>query len=373
MRTSTFSPTLCIMPEIIQEMKKLSIILLLSSVQICFSQNIEQYADSISKKHFENENNVGLSIGIIKDQKQKEFYYGGKYTSQLKDIDSTTLFEIGSVTKLYTAFILASLENENKINCSDLLSKHLPEITKDKKWISKIKLVDLATHTSGLPSFENTKSLMKLKGFDENDPYGLFTKDVMLSILKQTDTLDNYGKVKYSNFGIGILGLAMAESQKTKFTDLFEKHIIKKLKLNSTHLTLTEVDLTSVAIPHRKQESMPLIQLAELSPSGSIKTTMPDLSKFLNKHLHPDFDQKKLVQSLLSNQLTNSEQKVGLGWGIHTINNEMVYFHNGGTYGSSSIVIIVPTKKIGVAILSNNSGEGELTGYALELIKKLMD
>lgn len=355
-------------------MKTLSILLFLTTVQICFSQNIEQYADSIAKKHFDNETNVGLSIGIIKEEKQEAFYYGGKYTRQVKDIDSTTLFEIGSVTKLYTAFILASLENDNKINRSDLLSKHLPQkITEGKNWASKIKLVDLATHTSGLPSFENTKSLMKLNGFDENDPYGLFTKERMLSIVKQTDTLNNYGNLNYSNFGIGILGLAMEASQRTTFTDLFEKYVVKKLKLKSTHLRLTEANLTSVAIPHRKREPMPLIQLAELSPAGSVKATMPDLLKFLNKHIEPEIDQKDLVTSLLSNQLTNSEQKVGLGWGIHTINSETVYFHNGGTYGSSSIVIIVPTKKIGVALLSNNSDEGELTVYALELIKKIMD
>lgn len=355
-------------------MKKILIILFLGLTQISFAQNIEQYVDSIAKKHFENKNNAGFSIGIINNQKQNAFYYGGKYTNQIKDIDSTTLFEIGSVTKLFTTFILASLEYENRINRSDLLSKYLPNnITEDKDWASKVKLVDLATHTSGLPAFESTKSLAKLDGFDENNPYGLFTREFMFSILKETDTLDNYGKVKYSNFGIGILGLAMAESQNTKFSDLFENYIIEKLTLKSTYLNLTEDNVINVAIPHRKQESMPLIQLAELSPSGSIKTTMPDLLKFLKIHIQPDIDQERLVHSLLANQLTNSEQKVGLGWGIHSINNETVYFHNGGTYGSSSIVIIVPTKNIGVAILSNNCDEGQLTGYALELIKELLN
>ncbi|RZS93581.1 serine hydrolase domain-containing protein [Aquimarina brevivitae] len=355
-------------------MKKTLIILLLVSTQGSFAQNIERYVDSISKKHFENKNNAGLSIGIIKNHKQNAFYYGGKYTNQLKDVDSTTLFEIGSVTKLYTTFILASLEYENKINRSDLLSKYLPNnITKDKDWASKVKLVDLATHTSGLPAFDSTKSLVQLDGFDENNPYGMFTKEFMFSILKETDTLDNYGKVKYSNFGIGILGLAMAESQKTKFSYLFENYIIKKLKLKSTYLNLTENNLTDVAIPHRKQESMPLIHLAELSPSGSIKTTMPDLLKFLKVHIQPEVDQEKLVQSLLANQLTNSEQKVGLGWGIHKIKDETVYFHNGGTYGSSSIVIIVPTKNTGVAILSNNSDEGQLTNYALKIVGELIN
>lgn len=354
-------------------MKKSLIILLFLISQVSYAQSIQQYVDSIAKKHFENKNKVGLSIGIINGQKQNAFYYGGKYTNQLEDIDSTTLFEIGSITKLYTTFILASLENENKINRSDLLSKYLPDsITEGKDWASKLKLVDLATHTSGLPSFESTKSLVQLDGFDENSPYSIFTKEFIYSILKELDSLDNYGEVKYSNFGIGVLGLAMAESQKIKFADLFENYIIEKLNLNSTFLQLKENNLIHVAIPHRAQEAMPLIQLAELSPSGSIKTTMPDLLKFLKIHIQPNPEQEKLVQSLLANQLRNSEQKVGLGWGIYSINNETVYFHNGGTYGSSSIVIIVPTRNIGLAILSNNSDEGQITGYALEIIKELL-
>ncbi|TAE69512.1 MAG: hypothetical protein EAZ85_12910 [Bacteroidetes bacterium] len=67
------------------------------------------------------------------------------------------------------------------------------------------------------------------------------------------------------------------------------------------------------------------------------------------------------------------EQAVGLGWGIHKIKNEIVYFHNGGTYGSSSIVIIIPSRNSAVAILANNNSESELTSYALKIADKLID
>lgn len=65
-------------------------------------------------------------------------------------------------------------------------------------------------------------------------------------------------------------------------------------------------------------------------------------------------------------------ERVGLGWGIYTIDNETVYFHNGGTYGSSSIVIIVPSKMIGVEILANNNAESKITSYALKIIKEMI-
>lgn len=350
------------------------IIIFIFSGHIIFGQGLKVTIDSISTLHFVDKTSSGLSIGIINKGEISQFYYGGKYTNQIKDIDSTTLFEIGSVTKLYTSFILASLEIEKKISRFDLLAKYLPKnVILNKKWASQIRLVDLATHTAGLPGFDNTKSLKGFKGFDENNPYGLFNTEFMMTILRNTDTLSNYGKVNYSNFGIGLLAYAMAVADKTTFENLMTKYIVEKQGLKSTFLKVSEQNLTDIAIPHRKSEVMPLIQLAGLSPSGSIKTTMPDLLRFLNLHLEKPSNLKGVVEMVLTNQLKGNEQAVGLGWGIHKIKNETVYFHNGGTYGSSSIVIIVPSKKSAVAILANNSSEGELTSYALKLIDKLIE
>jgi CubicO group peptidase (beta-lactamase class C family) len=271
--------------------------------------------------------------------------------AQIKDIDSLTLFEIGSVTKLYTAFILASLENDKVLSRYDLLSKYLPsEVYKGKKWSMKIRLVDLATHTSGLPAFDNTKSLKAFKEFDENNPYGMLTDKFLMHVLSNVDTLNNYGKIGYSNFGIGLLAYAMAKGSKTSFEKLFERYITNGHKLKNTHLKICEQQLTDIAIPHRQAEKMPLIQLASLSPSGSIKATMPDLLRFLSLHIQPTKESGRKIATLLENQLKDGQQAVGLGWGIHKIKNETVYFHNGGTYGSSSIVIIIPSKQAAVAI-----------------------
>lgn len=360
----------------LQNIKKNSLLIIL--MFICcvsgFSQNLDIQIDKISAEHFNDSTNIGLSIGIIQNGISSEYYYGGKYTNLIKDVDSTTLFEIGSVTKVYTSFILALLENEKKLSRFDLLSKYMPnDITEGKKWASQIRLVDLATHTSGLPGFENTKSLQNLNGFDENDPYSLFSESFMLSILKETDTLNNHGKVNYSNFGIALLALAMANAENTTFDNLFEKYIIFGQGLKSTFLKVTEPDLLRIAVPHRNLEKMPLIHLAALSPSGSIKTTMPDLLKFLNLHLKPSGELGKVVEIVLTNQIEYNEQAVGLGWGIHKIKNETVFFHNGGTYGSSSIVIIIPSKNSAVAILANNSTAGELTNYAIKMVDTLVE
>ena len=214
---------------------------------------------------------------------------------------------------------------------------------------------------------------MTLEGFDEDNPYGLFTESYLLSLLESIDSVERFGQIHYSNFGIGVLGYAMAQSQNTTFEQLFKTYIHEKLLLKSTFLTVGEGVLTDLAIPHKDSLVMPLIQLEELRPAGGIKTTLPDLMKFLNYHIEKPEELKQTVNIVLENQLEEKNLEIGLGWGIYQIDNETVYFHNGGTYGSSSIVIIVPSKNAAVAILANNALEGDLTNYALTLINALMN
>lgn len=343
----------------------------LFSLQL-FGQEIDLLVDSISAIHFEEETNVGLAIGIINNSKANTYYYGGKYTQLITDVDSTTIFEIGSLTKLYTALILGKLEEKGKINRLDLLSQYLPtSVSKNSFWQSKIRLIDLATHTSGLPGFESTRSLQSFNDFDENDPYSLFTKKFMFSVLDTIQHLNQYGKINYSNYGIALMALAMETYTNLKFEQLFNLYLRKELQLKNTYYKVSEKELINLAIPHRKNEVMPLIQLYELGPSGSIKSTLPDILTFLQFHLINNGN-NKLVQGLLANQLANNNETVGLGWGIFERNGMIVNFHIGGTYGSSSIVLIVPEKNIGVALLANNQLKGELTSYALKILDHLL-
>ncbi|NAS31698.1 serine hydrolase [Flavobacteriaceae bacterium R38] len=351
-----------------------SIILLIMGYFSCFSQNMKVFADSISNDFLNDNKNYGLAVGILDEENKKMYYYGGKTCTDGNDIDSLSIFEIGSVTKLYTGYIFAALEKDRKLSRYNLVSKYLPStITKNKNWADKIRLIDLATHTSGLPGFDSTRELQTIDGFDENDPFGLFTNTFMLNILKETDSILNYGKVVYSNFGIGLLGLSLEQITNQSFDELLIRYIINPFHLKSTYSHLDEKNIINLAIPHRGKEAKPLIQLAKLEASGILKTSLPDLLTFLEHHLYPEnTQQNEIVASVLENQLKESDTRVGIGWGIHTILGETVYFHNGGTYGSSSVVIIVPKFKIGIAILANSIDGGKLTSYAISFVEKMI-
>ena len=345
-------------------------ITLLISFQIFSGQKstIEEVIDKITQKHFEDSQNKGLSVGIIDGDSVQFFYFGGKHIKEIKDVGPNTLFELGSITKLYTVHVFNELEKLEVISRTDLLSKHLPvEIYEGKKWNNQIRLVDVITHTSGLPPFSSTRELETIKGFNSEDPYKVFDSNFILNTLNELNIISNYGTVSYSNFGYGVIGYVMQEVTSTPFENLFENFINIDLGFTNTYLKIPEEQFTNVATPHKGDEQVPLIQLYNLSPAGSVKSTLPDVMKFL-KYYIDTYDTSHHTKSILSDQYPNADGIVPLGWGTIRKNNIDIFFHVGGTYGSSSIVCLIPEKKIGISILSNNKLDNGLSNYLLEIV-----
>ncbi|MTI29284.1 serine hydrolase domain-containing protein, partial [Xanthovirga aplysinae] len=183
----------------------------------------------------------------------------------------------------------------------------------------------------------------------------------------------DYGSIKYSNFGVGVLAIAMQNATRLSFDELFQQYIVNNLGLENTFLQLKEVHFTNMAIPHRGSEVMPLIQLAHLKSAGSIKTSIPDILSFLQIHLQPSQKYKTIVNNVFESQLSDQGNQVGIGWGIFERNGISLRVHTGGTYGSSSIVIVAPENNIGLAIVSNNQDNGTLNRYAFKLLDQHLD
>lgn len=337
-----------------------------------FAQNLTAKIDSIAETHLRDGTKSGLAIGIVKSEKIEDFYFGGKYTNSVKDIDSLSLFEIGSITKVYTGFILEALEQDDILSKTDLIAQYLPkEISKNKEWASEIRLIDLITHSSGLPSYDNTKSLSSFKDFNEDDPFGIFKKEFIFTLLSDIDKVPDYGKIRYSNFGIGILGAIMEHASGKTFNELLQLYITDRIVLKHTHLKLEESQITNFAIPHSGKEVRPIINLADMKAAGSLKSSLPDLLKFVKFHINPPEEYRSIVNNVFKSALKTEDAEVGLGWGIFEIDGFSLRGHNGGTYGSSSIVIIAPDKNAGIVVLSNNQN-GNVTKYGVMLIQELI-
>jgi CubicO group peptidase (beta-lactamase class C family) len=336
-------------------------------------QPLAAAVDSLAARFLADTSRHDLAVGILRPGRDETYYYGRAHRTGTRPIDAGSLFEVGSVTKLYTAFMLANLEYDGKLRRDDYLADHLPaNLGSGQRWARQITLRQLVTHTSGLPPYESTRALMTLPGFDENDPYRVIDSAFVFRALATVDSLPGRGQVKYSNLGMTLLAYAMQHRGRASYDHLLTRYVRRPLKLRDLYLQVPPAAQARIAVPHRGSEVMPLIQLHAFTPAGGIKTTLPELLSFLRAHLRPSSARLRWVAAnSLQDQLTPPAEPVGLGWGIHTIEGETVYFHNGGTYGSSSVVLIVPSKNVGVALLANTA-TNELNNHAIALAKQLI-
>ena len=184
----------------------------------------KEIAEIIFSKSKDFPNNTQLSIALIENGETT--YYGIiKENDTLKPAENQKkIFEIGSITKVFTSTILASLVDHKKINLTDEINSYYPFAFKDN---IKINFESLANHTSGLPRLPENLDLS-----NEINPYKNYGKPEIEQYLKNLLKLGNK-TYSYSNLGTGLLGYTLGLSQKTNF----QKSKNKLFSLNTINLT----------------------------------------------------------------------------------------------------------------------------------------
>jgi len=146
---------------------------------------------------------IGLAVGIVSEKGSQTVSYGKLSRGSDREIDGDTVLEIGSITKVFTSILLADMVEHGEVSLNDPIAKFLPKSvrvpTKDGK---EITLVDLSTHTSGLPRLPTN-----LAPKDPRNPYADYTVEQLYDFLsKYTLTREIGSKYEYSNLGVGLLG-----------------------------------------------------------------------------------------------------------------------------------------------------------------------
>ncbi len=308
----------------------------------------------------------GLAIGLIDEQGTQTLGYGRISESNGAAPAPDTLFEIGSITKVFTGTILAKLAEECRISLDDPVQKllaHTILVPKGKE--RQITLKDLATHSSGLPRMPSNFSPK-----DPGNPYADYTVLQMGQFLMKHKLQRQPGeKSEYSNLGMGLLGHALALKSGFDYESLVESKICGPLGMNNTRITLDDSDLERLAIGH-DYDGTPVSNwdLPTLAGAGAIRSTTRDMLKFLAAQLG-------LQKSELDAAIAKSHEvhyknpddapvDVGLGWQLQRNGN--IIWHNGGTGGYSSFAGFQPEKKIGVVVLANTSTRYvDLLGFKL--------
>lgn len=320
--------------------------------------NLSSFPKNIAAVIFENTKdfpeNTQLSIAVIRNGKAT--YYGTQIANgklipvQNKD----KIFEIGSLSKVFTASVLAQLVTEGKVKLDDKINPLYPFLFKNKTAIS---YESLANHTAGLPRLPNNINLSNAE--NPYKSYGARALDDYLANQLILAKAEN-NTYEYSNFGAGLLGHSLGLSQRKSFEVLLSETIFKPYKMSRTYTSSKNIENQMVKGLNEEGKVVSNWDFDVLLGAGGILSTVSDLVLFANAQ----FDGKNKALQLTQRQtaIVNENMKIGLGW--HLLKSKKgndLLWHNGATGGYSSSMIVDVKNKNGVIILSNVSGLSPLT------------
>jgi D-alanyl-D-alanine-carboxypeptidase/D-alanyl-D-alanine-endopeptidase len=297
---------------------------------------------------------VGIVVGLIDARGRRVITYGAVDKGDSRPLNGDTVFEIGSVTKVFTSLLLADMVQRGEVALSDPVAKYLPvDVKVPGRNGHVITLLDLATHTSGLPRLP-TNFAPK----DPTNPYADYSTAQLYQFLSGYVLPREIGsQYEYSNLGGGLLGHLLARRAGMDYEALIRSRITGPLGMTNTSVTLSTDQQGRLAVGHNdKLAAVPNWDLPTLAGAGALRSTANDLLTFLAANLG-------MTQSPLTSAMTtmltarrptgSPGLDVALAWHIFARNGDDLIWHNGGTGGYRSFVGYDPKAKVGVVVLSN--------------------
>ena len=329
---------------------------------------LDTIVDNLVKTHILDKANVGISLSIIQNGKTSFYHYGETKQETNNLPKNYTIYEIGSVSKTFTGILLAQAISDNKIKLEDDIRKFLPQKFTNLSFEEKPILVKhLINHTSTLPRLPENLSLQP--NYDAENPYLNYSKAMIFDYLINFEMKIQPGiNQEYSNFGIAVLGLVLENIYKKPFDFLVTKYISKPFQMTNTYENVPQIEISNFATGYQKDGTASKHwDLVNFAAAGGIKSTIDDMSKFLQENILETNPNLKLSHFPT---YINDKQSTGLAWMINkTKEGNTLIWHNGGTGGFTSFCGFIKEKKCGIVILNNSTTN--VDALAISILKKL--
>jgi len=283
--------------------------------------------------------------------------------------DERTVFEIGSVSKVFTGTLLADMMIKGEISLGQPAQTLLPSGVKMPRSASRsITLMDLATHMSGMPRLPPN-----MKRRNRADPYADFTTDDLYVGLGKTRLDAEPGVAnEYSNYAVGLLGqLLVNRADVDDYETLLRQRIVEPLGMNDTSIVLNDDQQARFAWPHDKDKrrNSPW-NIPGLAGAGGIRSTARDMAVFVQAVLGQGSPISQASREALMPRGTSREGDwdQGLGWVVRR--DRTVAWHNGATGGFHTYVGIDLMGSVGVVILCNTANR-EIDTMGARILRKV--
>lgn len=391
------------------------------------AERLRDLIESRVRSYMGHSDSVGLAVGVICAGHPSTFFFGRTSTLSDRIPDERTLFEIGSITKVFTTLLLAEMASKGRASLDDPIRAYLPEgVIPPSLNGQEITLRHLATHTSGLPRLPGN---LESEDLDDQNPYAHYTVEDLYACLSECRLKSVPGKeFEYSNLGAGLLGHLLELRAGRSYDELVNEAICRLLGMTDTTTTPTEDQKERLAPGHSGGKPVSNWDTPSLAGAGALRSSLADMMRFLAAQLHPHAtslgdaiegchspqfgDGRKLnrlslglltaspllwysIKGLL-NMITQGQlwawlrilitlgltwwvfariegmlqsryTPVALGWQIDSLKGDggALLWHNGGTGGYRSFMGFVKDRGFGVVVLSNSTRSVDDLGFGI--------
>ena len=293
-------------------------------------------------------------MGVVEPAGRRIVAYGRRANDDPGALDGDSIFEIGSVSKVFTSLLLSDMVQRKEVALDDPVARYLPEHVKVPERNGRsITLLDLSTHTSGLPRLPGN-----LTPKDAANPYANYTVNDLYEFLSgYTLPRDPGSEFEYSNLGGGLLGHLLARRAGMDYESLVRKRITEPLGMPDTGITLSASMKERMATGHNAVLApMANWDLPALPGAGALRSSANDMLTFLEAFL--DYNESPLapaIKAMFDVRRRVAKMEIGLGWLISSAHDREIAGHDGGTGGFRSWIGLDRHARIGVVVLSNAS------------------
>jgi CubicO group peptidase (beta-lactamase class C family) len=273
--------------------------------------------------------------------------YGWRNAADKTYNSEQTIYQLGSITKQFTAAVILKLQEEKKLGVSDKLSKYFPGYPKG----DSITIEQLLTHTSGIYNYTNDGNFMATQVTNPAN------REKMMALFKDKPLDFSPGTSwNYSNSGYSLLGYIIEEVTKISYEEAVRKYIFTPLHMihsgfDFTHLKSDEKATGYFKLNDKDAVTAPIVDSTVSFSAGAIYSTTGDLYLW-----HQALEKNSILSaSQQEKAYTPVKNHYGYGWGIDSIEGKRKVSHGGGIHGFVTNIARVPEDDVCIVLLSNSS------------------
>ncbi|MDX2415160.1 MAG: serine hydrolase [Bacteroidales bacterium] len=311
-----------------------------------------------------------IALAII-DSSGTKFFNFGKTAKFGREVDENTIYEIGSISKVFTGILLAQQVVDGGLKLEDEINNFLPDnIIVPVMGETEITFGNLTDHTSGLPGMPDN-----FYPANRHNPYANYTVEQMYKYISNYYPARTVGsEFEYSNLAQGLLGHILALNMGRTYEELMVQTIASPLDMNDTRIEFTHRMKENLALGHNGRRVVDNWDIPTLAGAGAIRSSTSDMAKFVSANL--GYSNSPLIEAMeLSHQIRHDmagDRSIAMAWHIFEGENGNIICHGGATGGYRTFIGFVKETGKGVVILTNSSeGADDIGSYLLDSGAKL--